>query len=107
VYLGAGYGGSAYRRVVVRHDVVMVEPVSGAIALPDGTLVRGRGRREALPVGALPDYGLYLGLPTNRRGPDRGRGLFRRDEPWRPDWAADWIDWLDFGTRATTMWPPT
>ncbi|MGH3603161.1 MAG: protein-tyrosine phosphatase family protein [Pseudonocardiaceae bacterium] len=69
----------------------MVEILIGAIALPDGTLVRGRGRREPMPTGPLPDFGLYLG-----RG--RSHHLFRRDEPWQPDWAAAWIDWPDFRT---------
>jgi Protein-tyrosine phosphatase len=67
--------------------------LSGAIALPDGTYVRGRGRREPFPAGPLPDFGLYLGHP-----PDRPRrGLLRR-AAWRPDWPADWIDWPDFRT---------
>ncbi|MFD8500460.1 protein-tyrosine phosphatase family protein [Amycolatopsis sp. NPDC059657] len=64
--------------------------LTGAIALPDGTLVRGRGRRETFPTGPLPDYGLYLG-----RDPDLPR-RFRRRPAWRPDWPADWIDWPDF-----------
>ena len=34
-----------------------------AITLPDGTPVRGRGRREPLPPGPLPEFGLYLGKP--------------------------------------------
>jgi len=68
-----------------------VEPLSGAIALPDGTLIRGRGRREPLPTGPSPDFGLYLG-----RDPDRPRWI-RRRAAWRPDWPADWIDWPDFG----------
>ncbi len=67
------------------------EPLVGAIALPDGTLVRGRGRREAIPPGPLPDHGLYLGHPEQRR-----RLLLRRRAPWRPDWPADWVDWPDF-----------
>jgi hypothetical protein len=66
-------------------------PLQGAITLPDGTLVRGRGRREGLPGGPPPDYGLYLGRPPDPRRP-------RRREPWRPEWAADWIDWPDFRT---------
>lgn len=72
--------------------VPMAEPLSGAIALPDGMLIRGRGRREPMPTGPLPDFGLYLGRP-----PSRGAGLLR-GPTWRPDWAADWIDWPDFGT---------
>ncbi|OZM81760.1 protein-tyrosine phosphatase family protein [Pseudonocardia sp. MH-G8] len=62
-----------------------MNPLTGTVALPDGTLVRGRGRREAFPPGPLPEYGLYLGRP------DRPRR-----NPWRPDWPAAWIDWPDF-----------
>lgn len=54
-------------------------PLRGSIALPDGTQVRGRGRREPLPEGPLPEFGLYLGRSS-----------------WRPDWSARWIDWPDF-----------
>jgi Protein-tyrosine phosphatase len=57
-------------------------PLTGAIALPDGTLVRGRGRREPQPVGPLPEFGLYLGTPGT----------------WRPEWPAAWVDWPDFRT---------
>jgi hypothetical protein len=72
----------------------VTSPLSGAIALPDGTLVRGRGRREPFPDGPLPDFGLYLGRP-----PDRPRRmLLRRRVTWRPDWPAEWIDWPDFRT---------
>lgn len=71
----------------------MTTPLPGAVALPDGTLVRGRGRREPFPAGPLPDFGLYLGRPPNRPR----RAILRRAE-WRPDWPADWIDWPDFRT---------
>jgi hypothetical protein len=72
----------------------VTSPLSGAVALPDGTLVRGRGRREPFPAGPLPDFGLYLGHP-----PDRPRRmLLRRRVTWRPDWPAEWIDWPDFRT---------
>lgn len=54
----------------------------GSITLPDGTIVRGRGRREPLPAGPVPDYGLYLG----------------RRRAWQPGWPTDWIDWPDFRT---------
>jgi rhodanese/phosphatase family protein len=71
------------------------EPLSGAVALPDGTLVRGRGRREPLPPGPVPDWGLYLGhdpdLPRRRLRLGRGTG-------WRPDWPAEWVEWPDFRT---------
>jgi hypothetical protein len=70
------------------------DPLSGAIALPDGTLVRGRGRREPFPAGPLPDFGLYLGHPPDRHR----RTLLCRRPAWRPDWPAEWIDWPDFRT---------
>ncbi|WP_308282905.1 phosphatase domain-containing protein [Pseudonocardia nigra] len=70
----------------------MKPPLAGAISLPDGTLVRGRGRREPVPPGPLPDFGLYLG-----HAPDRARRtLLPRRTPWRPDWPAAWVDWPDF-----------
>jgi hypothetical protein len=62
------------------------ERLTGAIALPDGTPVRGRGRGEPFPPGPPPTYGLYLGRP--------GSGA----DAWRPAWPADWIDWPDFRT---------
>jgi hypothetical protein len=67
----------------------------GAIALPDGTPVRGRGRREPMPGGPTPDWGLYLG-----HDPDLPRSRIRvgRTEDWRPDWPAEWIEWPDFRT---------
>jgi hypothetical protein len=69
-------------------------PLSGSIALPDGTLVRGRGRREPFPEGPLPEFGLYLGHP-----PDVSRrALLRRRAAWLPDWPATWVDWPDFRT---------
>lgn len=70
--------------------------LTGAITLPDGTAVRGRGRREPFPPGPVPDYGLYLGRPPDD-APRRGV-LRRRRAAWRPGWPADWIDWPDFRT---------
>lgn len=58
-----------------------MDDLAGAIALPDGTKVRGRGRRQPLPAGPLPDYGLCLGRFSVRH---------------QPDWPSDWIDWPDF-----------
>jgi protein-tyrosine phosphatase len=55
----------------------------GAIQLPDGAWVRGRGLRNPAPAGPSPDYGLYLGTGKLRRA-------------HQPDWAHDWIDWPDF-----------
>jgi hypothetical protein len=64
----------------------MQKVLTDAIALPDGTPVRGRGRRQPLPPGPLPEYGLYLGKPK----------FWQPD--WRPDWPADWIAWPNFWT---------
>jgi hypothetical protein len=62
----------------------MTPVLTGAVALPDGTPVRGRGRRQELPPGPLPDFGLHLGR------------LKRRERP--PTWPTEWIDWPDFRT---------
>jgi Protein-tyrosine phosphatase len=69
----------------------MTDKLDGAIALPDGTPVRGRGRSKPVPPGPSPTYGLYLGRP-----PEAKRRLFDRAPAWHPDWPADWIDWPDF-----------
>lgn len=66
-------------------DDVRVEP--GAVVLPDGTPVFGRGRRQPPPTPA-PEYGLYLYRRT---------GLLRRAPAWEPEWPAEWLDWPDFG----------
>ena len=68
----------------------MTEQLAGAIRLPDATPLRGRGRREPLPAGPPPSYGLYLGNPPGL--------LSRQRPPWRPDWPSDWVDWPDFRT---------
>lgn len=71
-------------------------PLTGSIRLPDGTPVRGRGRRTPPPGGPLPDLALHLGRPPRRRG-----NLFRRrapQQPDRPEPSAEWIDWPDFRT---------
>jgi len=60
-------------------------PLPGAVRLPDGTYVRGRGLRRPLPEGPTPGIGLYLGS-----GPAR-----RRHEAALP-WPHTWIDWPDF-----------
>lgn len=57
--------------------------LAGSLTLPDGTSVRGRSRRQPLPEGPLPDFGLCLGRPP--------RG-------WRVDWPVEWIAWPDFRT---------
>ncbi len=53
----------------------------GALVLPDGTRVRGRGRRQPLPPGPRPEFGLWLGRP----GED-------------PGWPVEQLDWPDFRT---------
>ncbi|MQY08007.1 protein-tyrosine phosphatase family protein [Actinomadura macrotermitis] len=60
-------------------------PLPGAIRLPDGTWVRGRGLRHPLPEGPAPDFGLYLGTGRLR---DRHDGELR--------WPHEWVEWPDF-----------
>jgi hypothetical protein len=57
----------------------------GAVELPDGTRVRGRGLRHGTPDGPSPDFGLYLGSPRMRR-------RFDGDLTWEHVW----LDWPDF-----------
>jgi hypothetical protein len=76
------------------HAEPAAEPLVGAIILPDGTPIRGRGRRQALPTGPLPDFGLYLGRPPHQPR----RALLGRRPGGQPEWPADWIDWPDFRT---------
>jgi protein-tyrosine phosphatase len=59
--------------------------LTGAISLPDGTWVRGRGLRNPTPEPPLPDFGLYL-----------GRGRFRQRHEPTLTWRHEWIDWPDF-----------
>jgi protein-tyrosine phosphatase len=58
--------------------------LAGAVTLPDGTAVRGRGRRRRLPEGPPPEFGLSLGRPPRRPGP--------------APWPVVWVDWPDFRT---------
>ncbi|WP_113703042.1 protein-tyrosine phosphatase family protein [Nonomuraea lactucae] len=60
-------------------------PLPGAIRLPDGSWVRGRGLRNPLPAGPLPGYGLYA-----------GGGRLRRRHEDRLSWPHHWIEWPDF-----------
>lgn len=60
------------------------EAWAGSTTLPDGTVVRGRGRRQALPAGPTPEFGLSLGV-----GPRRSDG-----DP--PTWPVEWVAWPDF-----------
>ncbi|KRA30934.1 MULTISPECIES: protein-tyrosine phosphatase family protein [unclassified Nocardioides] len=55
--------------------------LTGSILLPDGTPIRGRGRREPLPDGPLPQFTLHLG------GPGSGE---------LPAWPYVVVDWPDF-----------
>jgi len=59
----------------------MTEARPYAVALPDRTVVYGRGRREPRPQGPSPTFGLCLGH-------DRGS--------YRPGWLLEWVDWPDF-----------
>ncbi len=59
--------------------------LTGAIELPDGSWVRGRGLRHGRPAGPLPDVGLYLGSDRLRRRHDG-----------ELTWTRRWIDWPDF-----------
>ena len=62
----------------------MSEAFVGAVEFPDGTVVQGRGRREGLPGGIEPTFGLHLGKPQELGLP----------------WPCAWIAWPDF-------WVPT
>jgi hypothetical protein len=59
--------------------------LDGAIAMPDGVWVRGRGLRNPAPGGPPPAFGLYLG----------SAGLRRRHDPLLT-WPHAWVDWPDF-----------
>ncbi|GLZ33461.1 protein-tyrosine-phosphatase [Lentzea sp. NBRC 105346] len=52
--------------------------LEGAVQLPDGAWVRGRGLRNPMPAGPEPEFGLYLA-----KGP-------------APAWPHERIDWPDF-----------
>lgn len=58
----------------------------GAIQLPDGLWIRGRGLRRRTPDGPEPEYGLYLGT----------RVLRRRYGPPPGAWEQVWVSWPDF-----------
>jgi hypothetical protein len=60
-------------------------PLPGAIRLPDGCWIRGRGLRAATPAGPAPSYGLYLGTSRMRQRHDSAL-----------TWGHHWIDWPDF-----------
>lgn len=52
----------------------------GVMPLPSGRLVRGRGLRNPLPDGPLPDFGLYA----------------QTRQPSSFSWESRWIRWPDF-----------
>ena len=53
-------------------------PLPGAVRLPDGCWVRGRGLRNGPVPGPVPTFGLYLGVDH------------------RPPWPHEIVDWPDF-----------
>ena len=56
--------------------------VPGALVLPSGRILRGRGLRRAEPsAGPAPDFGIYL---------------LARQPPLLP-WPSRWVRWPDFG----------
>ncbi len=59
--------------------------LAGALQLPDGSWIRGRGLRHPLPEGTTPDFGLYLGA-----------GRLRRRHESELRWPHAWIQWPDF-----------
>ncbi|WP_248962169.1 phosphatase domain-containing protein [Sphaerisporangium perillae] len=63
----------------------MAAPLTGAIRIPDGTWVRGRGLRDPAPAGPVPDFALYLGSPRLRRRHEAALV-----------WPHEWIRWPDF-----------
>ncbi|MEO3785443.1 protein-tyrosine phosphatase family protein [Actinocorallia sp. B10E7] len=60
-------------------------PLPGAIRLPDGSWIRGRGLRRPPPEGPAPAFGLYLGSSRLRR---------RHDDALT--WPHEWLEWPDF-----------
>ncbi|SEG77176.1 Protein-tyrosine phosphatase [Thermomonospora echinospora] len=57
----------------------------GAIQLPGGSWVRGRGLRHPPPEGPEPVFGLYL-----------GSGRLRRRHEGEMSWQELWVEWPDF-----------
>lgn len=63
----------------------MPDRLSGSLELPDGAVIRGRGLRNPMPEGPLPEYGLYFGSARLRA---------RHDAVLT--WPHEWLDWPDF-----------
>lgn len=59
--------------------------LAGAIQLPDGTWIRGRGLRDPTPAGPVPDFAVYLGSDRLRRRHDAALS-----------WPHEWVRWPDF-----------
>ena len=59
-------------------DALAGPPLFGAIQLPDGSWIRGRGIQQAEPDGPRPSFGLYLGVR------------------YAPEWQHQRVDWPDF-----------
>jgi Protein-tyrosine phosphatase len=59
--------------------------LTGAIQLPGGCWIRGRGLSRPLPAGPSPHFGLYLGSQR-----------LRRRHEHQLSWPQRWIDWPDF-----------
>ncbi|GAA1274823.1 protein-tyrosine phosphatase family protein [Sphaerisporangium rubeum] len=59
--------------------------LTGAVRLPDGTWVRGRGLRHPLPEGPVPGFGLYLGSARLRARHEQALA-----------WPHEWVRWPDF-----------
>ncbi|WP_406861363.1 protein phosphatase [Streptomyces sp. HUAS MG47] len=57
----------------------------GVLRLPSGRLVRGRGLRDPLPPGDVPEFGVYL---LGRRPPET-------------PWESLWVRWSDFWLPAS------
>lgn len=53
---------------------------AGVLRLPSGRRIRGRGLRDPLPAGPVPDVGLYL--------------LGEQPDPF--PWETQWLPWRDF-----------
>ncbi|GII54781.1 protein-tyrosine-phosphatase [Planotetraspora thailandica] len=63
----------------------MTALLTGAIQIPDGAWIRGRGLRDPTPTGPVPDFALYLGT-----------SLLRRRHEAALTWPHEWVAWPDF-----------
>jgi hypothetical protein len=63
----------------------MTALLTGAIQIPDGAWVRGRGLRNPAPPGPVPDFALYLGT-----------SLLRCRHEATLTWPHEWVPWPDF-----------